>query len=68
MRTPRPAAPSAPVVQATAGPSAEFVAPLYVPAPPAGTPGPEVGTGVLSPDSVVTPAPAAPPHAVIRPA
>jgi hypothetical protein len=67
------------MTQATAGPSAEFVVPLYVPAPPADVLGLEDGadlfapdndTGVLTPDNVITPnlRPPAPLRAVIRPA
>ncbi|WP_041292394.1 hypothetical protein [Kineococcus radiotolerans] len=58
------------VAQATASPSAEFVVPLYVPAPPTGVLGPGDGSDVLTPGNVIppSPTPTAPPRAVIRPA
>jgi hypothetical protein len=71
---PRPASQNAsvaPVVQATASPSAEFVPPLlFVPAPPVVASGSGDDAGVLGPENVIipTPAPALPLRAVIRPA
>jgi len=72
--TPRSTAAPAPipsVAQATASPSAEFLVPLFVQAPPTGVLGPGDDSGdVLTPDNVVTPSPTptAPLRAVIRPA
>lgn len=71
--TPQSTALSAPipsVAQAAAAPSAEFVVPLYVPAPPTGVLGRGDDSDVLAPDNVVTPSPTstAPLRAVIRPA
>ncbi|MEZ0493288.1 hypothetical protein AB2L28_13690 [Kineococcus sp. TBRC 1896] len=65
---------ASPPVRASSAPSAEFVAPLHVPAPPAGVLGPaggeaaDGGAGVLGPEDVITPTPTVPLRAVIRPA
>lgn len=70
----QPPGPRSSTAEATPGPTAEFLAPLHVPTPPAGALGPDAaadpadGTGVLGPEDVTPPTPTAPPTLVVRPA